>query len=313
MPASNLHCELQRADRIRICAADADAVGLRGAYSRSSVELPDLQRRVTLGVGRRGGGYLVQAGWTPVMQELSLSVGMWVTLSIRGGRVRSIQKRAGPADPAPSMSAALHLVDSLSTEGHLLEQEQQPPQPAAPEVHSDALLTAGAVAGPTPELAQQQRSAAALPGAASHLGSMLFRVSGVTSARCLQKLVKRQAQAAFPGYSKQDSDVNVPALRRSFPVSMGWGGSDNRFMLGVGWTELAAAAELQNGDHVRLSRTGDASFQLDTGLDAVDMAEQDSADHPQGAQAARLGILHCCAADGHVTVRPGNSACLCCA
>ena len=289
-----MHCKLQRRDRIRISAVDATAAGLRGAYKRAPVQIPDLptdQRVVRLGLGLRSSGYMVQAGWPAVMKELGWSEGMWVTLTIQAGRVRSIQKRARPADPAPSMSAALRSFDSLSTEGHMLEQEQQPPQPAAPELAAQA---------------------AALSSAAAPLGSMLFNVSGASSTKTAKRLPKRQAQAAFPGYSKKDSDVSVPALQRRFTVSMGWGGSEGRFVLGAGWTELVAAAGLRDGDCVRVSRTGVASFQLETGPDLADAAEEEAANESQGAHAEGLGGMPCCAVDGHASVRPGTLTRWCC-
>ena len=286
-PASKLHCELQRTDRIRIRAADAIAAGLRGVcYKLSSVEIADLQRAVTLGAGWRNSAYVVQGGWAAVMRELGWSQGTWATLTLQDGRVHSIQKRAGPADPAPSMSATPRSADSMSTEGRVSEHGQQQPQSAAAELRSDAMHTADAVTRPASELATQT---AAVVDAAAHLGSMLFRVKRASMSRCAQRLPSRQAHAAFPGYSKVASDVSVPALRRSFTVSLGWSGSEARFVLGAGWAALVAAAGLQDGDRVRLSRTGDASFKLDTGLDAAGMAEQEAAADPQGAQL--IGVL----------------------
>ena len=251
VPVRQLDCELDIADRICICAADTMAAGLRGDYQRSSVELPDLQRSETLGLGRQGGRYVVQAGWTAVMAELGLSKGMWVTLTIRDGRVRSIQRRAGPADTAPSSSAV--------------------PE----EVHNAGSPSRGA--------AQASTQAVVLPSATAQPGSMLLTIYRPQQLNSGQRLPTAQAQAAFKGYSKQPSDINVPTLRRKFTVSMGWA-CDDRFALGLGWTQLMTEVGLRHGDRVRLSRTGDASFQLDTGFHAAGMAGQDAAKDSQGAQ-----------------------------
>ncbi len=290
-PASRLHCELQASDRIRICAADAKVAGLRGDYKRSRVELPDLQREETLGCGWQGGRYMVQAGWAAVMEELGLSQGMWVTLTMQDGYVRSIQKRAGPADTAPSPLAVPLLVASTGPDGHSSEQEQQPPQRAAAEPGSGEVYVAGA----SSRKAAQPSTQSAVPTATAQLGSILFTIHRPQRGKSGQRLPKAQAQAAFNGYRKQHSNVSVPMLRRKFTVIMGWA-CDRRFALGQGWPQLMTEVGLRHGDRVRLSMTGDASFKLDIGLDAADMAGQDAANESQGAQLT--GIQRSCLAGG---------------
>ena len=157
--------------------------------------------------------------------------------------------------------------------------------------------------------AQPSNQAMGLTSAAAPRGSAAFAVRHSAN-RNRHYIPSVQARAAFCGYIKKPSSVSVPALQRRFSVSVGW--SSERFILGEGWVPLLSAAGLRPGDRVRLSRTGDASFKLDTGLDAEGMAEQEAADDVQGAHAARLGGMPCCAVDGHATVWPGTSACFCC-
>jgi len=108
-------------------------------------------------------------------------------------------------------------------------------------------------------------------------------------------LPSEQAHAAFPGYSKRPSDINVPASQRSFTVSAGW--LDGRFTMGVGWGIVLAATGLRQGDLVRLVRTGDASFDLAAvGANAAGQdAEQVASDEEGGAHTGgrTYCLLHC--------------------
>ena len=127
--------------------------------------------------------------------------------------------------------------------------------------------------------------------AAAPAGSAVFAVSSLApNKHCLSL---QQARAAFLGYDKQPSYIRVPALQRTFTVSAGW--SSGRFRLGDGWPALLAATRMRPGQRVRLSRTGDASFDLVVlgatamGQDAEQVASGDRQGAPSGA-----GRSACC-------------------
>ena len=199
-------------------------------------------------------------------------------------RTRSIQKRARPADPTPSMSAGTDLVTSQSRRGHCLESQQQQSAAAGPR------SSARRCADGADRLAQEAPAqAAALGNAAGLLGSVVFSVYTPVASKGIQRLPTQQARAAFPDYGRKPSKVSVPALKRPFEVNLGFG-SDNRFLLGAGWPVLQARAKLRHGDLLRLSRTGDATFKLELGLNAAAMAS--------GAAQEALSI------DSHCSVHP---------
>ena len=274
-----IHYKVQECDRFRFGAAEAAAAGLCGEYRRWRVNVPDLQREMDLSMGWYQGKYKVQQGWTALRSALGLSAGMGVILSIEDGRIRSIQKQACPADPAPSSSAPVAVARPQSTGGPSSELRQQLQQPTSAAPPAQTLRGQDGASEPRPEAHAQ---AAALPRAAARLGVAVFEVFSLDGR---QRLPKELAQAAFPGYLTQPSSVRVPGLRRSFPVSMGWA-SDGRFSLGAGWLVLITAWRLQKGAVVQLSRTGEASFSVEIRPNAVAKAphaQQEAATHRQGA------------------------------
>ena len=91
---------------VMIPVAEARAAGLRGDFGDRRVDVPELQRKVSLGMGWSRGKYRLDRGWFMLSDAMSLRDGARVMLTISDGIICRIERAAAAAASCSNMLGA---------------------------------------------------------------------------------------------------------------------------------------------------------------------------------------------------------------